>query len=129
MKLRYVDFYLFVLVSLCAVIIIGITGCGRDDDNTEPEEAGSYTLVSVTTLGVTLHAPETITGSLQLNNGNFWSMELDDDEPYIGDDWDPAANILYDGFNEIPYSFDGDTLTFTLSDSDDDEIVLVWKKD
>ena len=41
---RQVNFYLLGLVSLCAILIIGINGCGQDDDN---EWLGTWTLETV----------------------------------------------------------------------------------
>lgn len=111
-----------ILVGLFAIFTVG---CGQDED-VEPEEAGTYTLVSTTLLGITLHAPEFVTGELNLNSGSNWTMDLDD-EKYGGDSWDPVANILYSGSDRIPYTFDGDTLRFTIRD-DDAEIDFVWRK-
>ncbi len=41
---RQVNFYLLGLVSLCAVLIISVTGCGQDEDN---EWLGTWTLETV----------------------------------------------------------------------------------
>ena len=120
-------------LRILGIILIGLflgftVGCGQDDDNVEPEEAGNYTLVSATILGFKLEAPEYIRGKLHLNNGSSWTIVLND-EKYVGDDWDPVTNILYDNSDRIPYTYDEGILHLTLTDEDNTEVHLVWEKD
>ncbi len=131
MKLHYCRFCLFLLVSLLPFSIIGITGCGQDDDNTVAEEVGTYTLVSITTLGLTFKAPETVSGKLILRNDESYNLEyafLNQEKSVAAGQWNPAKNVFDDGSDAVPYTFDGITLRMTVS-VNGEEVTFVWDKD
>ena len=46
---RSVNLYIFWLVSLCTVLVVGITGCGEGEDKTDEENAwvGTWSLESI----------------------------------------------------------------------------------
>ena len=115
------------ILSIFGIILMGLVSISMsecpDGDDPKPAEVGTYALVSTTFLGLTLNAPDLITGELRLIDGGKWSMDVEG-TTLGGDKWDPDLDILYLDSEEISYSFSGGTLRFVL-----DDITYKWRKD
>ena len=114
-------------IILVGLVSISMSDCpnggGGAGGDSKPAEAGTYSLVSTTFVGLTLNAPDLITGELRMIDGGKWSMDVEG-TTLSGDKWDPDLDILYLDSEEISYSFSGGTLRFVL-----DGITYKWRKD
>ena len=113
---------------LSCLLIVFMAACTPDDD----DQVGTYTFVrgelEIDGEVVSISPPD-MTGTLIISSDGTFSMSLDGgpgNRPSGSGTWD-SSSLTTDVGNTIPYSFDGNTIEFTLS-VEGINFTYVWRK-